>query len=79
MRKAGVWGFSLGLLAGATAGLLLAPQSGRRTRLALRHGAARAGLELRKAGQELSYLGRDLYERGRELTSEARGWLRSAA
>ncbi|MCS6953892.1 MAG: YtxH domain-containing protein [Bryobacterales bacterium] len=79
MRREAVWGFSLGFLAGAVGALLLAPHSGRRTRLALRHGAARAGLELKKAGHQLSYLGRDLYERGRELTSEARHWLRSAA
>jgi gas vesicle protein len=79
MRKVGFWGFGLGLLAGAVGGLLLAPQSGRRTRLALRHGAADARLQLMKAGQELSYLGRDLYERGRELASSARQWVRAAA
>ncbi len=79
MRKLRFWGFGLGLLAGAVGGLLLAPQSGRRTRLALRHGAAGARLELMKAGQELAYLGRDLYERGRELADRARHRIRAVA
>jgi len=65
-----VW-FASGALLGAAVALLLAPESGARTRRNLATQAERGKKTIIESGQELFERGRELYERGRELAEDA--------
>jgi gas vesicle protein len=64
-----VWFFG-GALLGATVALLLAPQSGKRTRRLLGEKAEEGRKSLFESGQDIVSRGRELYERGREIAEE---------
>lgn len=65
-----VWFFG-GALLGAAVALLIAPESGERTRRRLVTQAERGRKSLLESGQELFEKGRELYERGREIAEDA--------
>jgi gas vesicle protein len=60
-----------GLLLGASAALLLAPETGKRTRGKIASHAKEGRKALSESGREIFERGRDLYERGRELAEDA--------
>jgi gas vesicle protein len=60
-----------GALVGAAAALLLAPESGERTRRKLAKQARKGSQALSDSGRDLYEKGRDLYERGREIAEDA--------
>ena len=60
-----------GLLLGAGAALLLAPQTGKDTRGKIAEQAKGGGKKIADSGREIFERGRDLYERGRELAEDA--------
>jgi gas vesicle protein len=59
-----------GAVLGATIALLLAPQSGQRTRKSLLDQADRGKKNFFESGQDIVARGRELYERGREIAEE---------
>ena len=59
-----------GTLLGAAVALLLAPESGKRTRRKLVKQADKGRKTLFESSQEIVARGRELYERGRELAEE---------
>ena len=65
-----LWFVSGALLGGAVA-LLLAPESGARTRRKLASQAGRGRRAFSDSSQEIIEKGRELYERGREMAEEA--------
>ena len=60
-----------GMILGAAVALLLAPETGKRTRRRLMKQASRGQKLLSESSQDLVDRGRELYERGRELAEEA--------
>jgi gas vesicle protein len=62
--------FLLGSIAGATAALLLAPQSGERTRRKIRRRVENAGDSIMDAGKDLVDNCEDLYQRTSSLAEE---------
>jgi gas vesicle protein len=62
--------FLCGAAVGAAAALLLAPETGEKTRKQLLKGAERGKKNLMESGSELFARGRELFERGRELAEE---------
>ncbi|HEX4166029.1 MAG TPA: YtxH domain-containing protein [Bryobacteraceae bacterium] len=64
-----VW-FVGGAVLGATVALLIAPQSGARTRRVLRKKAVKGKKSLMESSQDIVSRGRELYERGREIAEE---------
>lgn len=60
-----------GALLGAVVTLLIAPESGKRTRHSLRNQAEKGRKSILESGQELFDKGRELYERGREIAEDA--------
>ena len=60
-----------GALLGAAVALLIAPESGKRTRKNLLKQAEKGRKSLVESGQELFERGRELYERGREIAEDA--------
>jgi gas vesicle protein len=68
--KAFGW-FLAGALLGAGVALLVAPESGDRTRRKLIQTTERGGKSLLEQGQEFFERGRELYERGLEIAEEA--------
>ena len=65
-----VWFFT-GAVLGAAVALLLAPESGERTRHRLARQAERGKQTFLESGQDLFERGRELYERGREIAEDA--------
>lgn len=65
-----VWFFS-GAVVGAAVALLLAPESGERTRHRLARQAQRGRQNFLESSQDLFERGRELYERGREIAEDA--------
>ena len=65
-----VW-FVSGALVGAAVALLLAPESGARTRRRISKQAEQGRKTVIESGQELFERGRELYERGREIAEDA--------
>lgn len=63
--------FISGAVLGAAVALLLAPESGARTRHKLAKQADRGRRSIIESGQELFDRGRELYERGREIAEDA--------
>ena len=63
--------FISGAVLGAAVALLLAPESGARTRRKLMNQAERGRKTIFESGQELIERGRELYERGREIADDA--------
>lgn len=63
--------FVSGAVLGAAVALLLAPESGARTRRKLAKHADRGKRTILESGQELFDRGRELYERGREIAEDA--------
>ncbi|MBV9761092.1 MAG: YtxH domain-containing protein [Acidobacteriaceae bacterium] len=61
----------VGAILGGAVALLLAPESGERTRRKLMQGAERGRKGLLESGQELFERGREWYERGRDIAEEA--------
>lgn len=59
-----------GALIGAAVALLLAPQTGERTRKLLSKQAEKGRKSLLESGQDIVSRGRELYERGREIAEE---------
>ena len=62
--------FLTGFAVGAGVALLLAPQSGEKTRRQIRRQAEGAQDNLEKLGEDLIAKGRELVERGREAAEE---------
>lgn len=62
---------AVGAVLGAAVALLLAPESGEKTRRNLMMQAQRGRKSLLESGQELFERGRELYERGREIAEDA--------
>ncbi len=60
-----------GIALGAATALLMAPESGARTRRKLARQADRSRKTILESGQELFERGRELYERGREIAEDA--------
>ncbi len=60
-----------GIVLGAVAALLIAPQSGSRTRSLLGKQAEKGRKTLMESSQDIVSRGRELYERGREIAEEA--------
>ena len=65
-----IW-FAGGVLLGATVALLIAPESGERTRRKLVKQAKRSGRAVSESSQEIIDRGRELYERGRDIAEDA--------
>lgn len=65
-----LWFLGGAVLGGAVA-LLLAPESGSRTRRKLASQAKRGRKAISESGQDIIEKGRELYERGREMAEEA--------
>jgi gas vesicle protein len=65
-----IW-FISGAVLGAAVALLLAPESGERTRRKLAGQAERGRKTIMESGQEIFERGRELYERGREIAEDA--------
>lgn len=63
--------FITGAVLGAAVALLVAPESGARTRRKLARQAERGRKTIVESGQELFERGRELYERGREIAEDA--------
>jgi gas vesicle protein len=63
--------FLSGLVLGAAAALLLAPETGATTRNRLAKHAKISGKNIADSSREAYEKGRDLYERGRELAEDA--------
>lgn len=63
--------FAGGAVVGAIAALLLAPESGEKTRKQLLTNAKRGSKAVSESGQDIIKRGRELYERGREIAEEA--------
>ena len=63
--------FMCGAVLGAAVALLLAPESGVRTRRKLMKQAERGRKTIMESGQEIFERGRELYERGREIAEDA--------
>jgi gas vesicle protein len=61
----------VGAILGAAVALLLAPESGAKTRRKLRNQAERGRKTILESGQEIFDRGRELYERGREIAEGA--------
>lgn len=61
----------VGAVLGAAVALLLAPESGARTRRKLVTQAERGRKTILESGQEIFERGRELYERGREIAEDA--------
>jgi gas vesicle protein len=61
----------VGAVLGGAVALLLAPESGERTRRKLLKQAERGRKSILESGQEIFDRGRDLYERGREIAEDA--------
>ena len=59
-----------GALLGAAVALILAPQSGERTRRLLGQQAEKGKKSIFESSQEIVSRGRELYERGREIAEE---------
>ena len=68
---AAVGWFIGGMVVGAAAALLIAPQSGSRTRRLLGEQAEKGRKTLMDSSQDIVTRGRELYERGREIAEEA--------
>ena len=62
--------FICGAVVGAAAALLIAPETGKKTRRRLMGQAELGRKGLLESGQELFEKGRDLYERGRKIAEE---------
>ncbi|MBV9156603.1 MAG: YtxH domain-containing protein [Acidobacteriaceae bacterium] len=60
-----------GVVLGAAVAVLLAPESGERTRRKLLNQAERGRKTILESGQEMFERGRELYERGREIAEDA--------
>jgi gas vesicle protein len=63
--------FVFGAVVGASAAILLAPESGERTRRKLSKQAARGRKNFLETSQEVFEKGREVFERGREIAQEA--------
>jgi gas vesicle protein len=61
----------VGAILGAAVALLLAPESGEKTRRKLMKQAERGRKTILESGQEIFDRGRELYERGREIAEGA--------
>jgi gas vesicle protein len=59
-----------GAVLGAAVALLIAPQSGVRTRRSLKKHAEKGRKTLLESGQDIVARGKELYERGREIAEE---------
>ncbi len=59
-----------GALIGAAVALLVAPQSGKRTRRDLKKQAEKGRKSFLESSQDIVARGRELYERGREIAEE---------
>jgi gas vesicle protein len=59
-----------GALIGAAVALLMAPQSGKRTRRDLKKQADKSRKSILESSQDIVARGRELYERGREIAEE---------
>ena len=71
-NSAGLAGWLIGGVAlGASIALLIAPQTGKKTRKLLRKSADKGGKSLLESGQEIFEKGRELFERGREIAEQA--------
>jgi gas vesicle protein len=71
-NSAGVIGWLVvGAVLGAAVALLLAPESGKRTRRKLMKQAERGRKTILESSQEIFDRGRELYERGREIAEDA--------
>ena len=64
-----------GVALGAVGAVLLAPESGSRTRRKLAAGAEEGRKSLLESGQELFTKGRELFEQGREIAEEVASML----
>ncbi|MFL6351568.1 MAG: YtxH domain-containing protein [Bryobacteraceae bacterium] len=67
----GVIWFVSGIALGAAVALLIAPETGERTRRKLAKNAERGSKTVMASGREIYERGRDLYERGREIAEDA--------
>lgn len=65
-----IW-FVSGIALGAVVALLLAPQSGERTRRKLAKHAEKGRKTIVESGRDIYERGRELYERGREIAEDA--------
>lgn len=65
-----IW-FVCGALLGAATALLMAPQTGAKTRKQLANQAERGRKNLLESSQEFFEKGREMYERGREIAESA--------
>ena len=63
--------FISGLVLGAVTALLLAPESGHRTRRRIARHARQGGKVIADSSREVYERGRELYERGREMAEDA--------
>jgi gas vesicle protein len=61
----------VGAVLGAAVALLLAPETGEKTRRKLVKQAERGRKSILESGQEIFERGRELYERGREIAEDA--------
>jgi gas vesicle protein len=64
-----------GIALGGVGALLLAPETGARTRKKLLEGAGEGRKSLLESGQELFAKGRELFEQGREVAEEVAAML----